>query len=113
MKLAIHIFSIYMIALAFIPCGDTGGGLVQLADYLLETEHLEHSDHTQHSNDCGDDFCSPFCVCTCCASVLDAPTNFPFQIKAILPIPETKPSFVSNLIPAAVYSAVWRPPAIS
>ena len=62
MKLVINIFTIYMLALSLVPCGDGGGGIVEIVNHFLVIEHQHISDHEQHSNGCGDDTCSPFCV---------------------------------------------------
>jgi len=71
------------------------------------------TDHDQHSNNCGDDNCSPFCICSCCSSGIDYPVKLPLQIKTPPPIVEANPSFVPNNIPFSFNSAVWHPPTLS
>jgi len=75
MKLTIHIFAIYMFALSLIPCGDGGGGIVEIVNHLFGIAHQHQSDHDHHSKGCGDDTCTPFCVCSCCSITTCIPTN--------------------------------------
>ena len=113
MKIATNIFTIYMLALSLVPCGDGGGGIVEIANLLFGEEHQHISGHEQHSNDCGDDLCSPFCICSCCSSVLDAPIKLPFQIKSPPPIPGRTPLFVPNITYSSFPSTIWQPPKFS
>jgi len=50
-KLAIHIFTIYILALSLAPCGDGGNGIVEITKQFFGVEHQHISDHDQHSND--------------------------------------------------------------
>ena len=102
-----------MLALSLVPCGDGGGGIVEIAKHFFEIEHSEFSDHTQHSNDCGDDNCSPFCICSCCSSGMDYPVKQFFQIKRPALIGDTTPSFIPNSIPFSFNSSIWQPPKFS
>lgn len=113
MKIAIHIFIIYMLALSLVPCGDGGGGILEIANHLFGTEHQHLSDHEQHSNDCGDDTCTPFCICSCCSSALDIPTELPVRIKIPTPFPNTIPSCFQNEISFSFDQSIWQPPKFS
>lgn len=113
MKITIHIFIIYMLALSLVPCGDGGGGIVEITNLLFGEEYQDISDHEQHSNDCGDDPCSPFCICSCCSPALDIPTKLPFHIKFLPPIPVKASSFLSNIIHSSFHSSIWQPPKFS
>jgi len=107
------IFTFYMLALSLIPCGDGGGGIVELANHFLEIEHQHISDHKQHSNDCGDDTCSPFCVCTCCSIVIDSLDENQFFVTAPLPLPEELPSCFRNEVSFDFNNFIWHPPTFS
>ena len=113
MKMAIHIFTIYMLALARVPCGDSGSGIMEIVNHFFGFEHQDYSDHEQHSNTCDDDLCSPFCICSCCASTVDYPVKLPFLIKSLPSIPEAIPSFVPNIIFSSFYTSIWQPPRFS
>ena len=114
MKLTIHIFTIYMLALSLIPCGDGGGGIVEIANHVFDLEHQHISDHDQHSNDCGDDTCTPFCICSCCSISVHIPTNVDFSKTENLPSFSQKlPSIISRFIPSGYNASVWHPPIFS
>ena len=83
MKLAIHILTIYILALSLAPCSDGGGGIVETANHFLGIEHQHVSDHEHHSNGCGDDTCTPFCVCSCCSMALEIPVTPSLKIKTL------------------------------
>lgn len=113
MKLTIRIFTIYMFVLSLIPCGDGGGGFVELVNHYFGVEHQHISDHKQHSNSCGDDTCSPFCICSCCSTTISAPEKLPFQVTSPPPIPSRTPSFFSNINPSSFFASIWQPPRFS
>jgi len=102
-----------MLTLSLVPCGDGGGGIVEIVNHLFGVEHQHVSDHEQHSNDCGDDSCTPFCICNCCSTALDVPTKLPFLVKQLTPIPVNLPSSYSNLIPSSFHHSIWQPPKFS
>jgi len=113
MKVLVKIFAIYMIALSLVPCGDGGGGVVEIANHFLGVEHQHISDHEQHSNGCGDDTCTPFCICSCCSSAVDTPTKLPFRIKTPTPSPNITPSCIRNEVSFAFNNSIWQPPKFS
>lgn len=113
MKLVIHIFTLYMFALALVPCGDGGGGIMELLKHISGDEHGRFSDHDQHSDNCGDDACSPFCVCSCCSTIINATEKLPLQIVALPPIPSSIPSFLPNINPSSFFADIWQPPRLS
>ncbi|MFT5168952.1 MAG: hypothetical protein ACI8P3_004198 [Saprospiraceae bacterium] len=113
MKIISFLFAIYIFALSLVPCGDGGGGILAIINKIIGIEHVHLTDHEQHSNDCGDDACTTFCICSCCSSALDTPTKLPFLVKAPMLIQGTSPSFIPNFISAAVYVPIWQPPRYS
>lgn len=102
-----------MLALSFIPCGDGGGGIVELANHFLEIEHQHISDHDQHSNGCGDDTCSPFCVCSCCSISINIATNTELKDNYIILISRNVLSYNSDFYPSNFSSSIWQPPKFS
>ena len=113
MKLAIHIFTIYMFALSLAPCGDGGNGVVEITKHFFGVKHQHASDHDQHSKGCGDDTCTPFCICSCCSMALDVPTQPPFLVKYLPPTPANQPSLYSDFIPSSFIHSIWHPPIFS
>ncbi len=112
MRLAIHIFNIYILALSFVPCGDSGAGIVKIAKHFFGVEYKDISDHNQHSDGCGDDVCSPFCICECCSTTLDIPTKSLIIVKYLLPIPTKVLTSFSNFISSSFHHSIWQPPKI-
>ena len=102
-----------MLALSLVPCGDGGGGIVELANHFFEIEHQHVSDHNQHSKGCGDDTCSPFCVCACCSISVNAPTNINFTDKYIALFSQNLLSYKSDFYPSNFSSSIWQPPRFS
>lgn len=102
-----------MLALSLIPCGDGGGGIVEIVNHLTGIEHQHISDHEHHSNGCGDDTCTPFCVCSCCSMALDVPIKLSFQVEYLPPTPIKSPTSFSTFIPSSFHLSIWQPPKLS
>ena len=113
MKFAIRIFTIYMFALSLAPCGDGGNGIVEITKHFFGIEHQHISDHDQHSSGCGDDTCTPLCICNCCSIALDIPTELPFLVKHLPPISMHSPNTFSSFIPSSFNHSIWQPPRFS
>lgn len=108
-----HIFAFYMLALALVPCGDGGGGIVELGKHFFDISHQEQADHERHSDNCGDDSCAPFCICSCCSSALSGPVKLPMLVKSPTPIQASVPSFTIQIIPSSFNHSIWQPPKFS
>jgi len=113
MKLVIHIFTFYMLLLSFAPCGDGGKGMVEIAQHFFGVEHQHTPDHDQHSNGCGDDTCTPFCVCACCSMATDVPAKIPLLVEYLPPRSNRLPSSCSDFIPSPFIHSIWHPPIFS
>lgn len=113
MKLTVHIFTIYMLALSLVPCGDGGGGIVEVINHFFEIEQQHISDHEEHSNDCGDDTCSPFCICSCCSASIDTPSDMTYINRHIFRISKQMLSLLSSFYPHNFHFSIWHPPKYS
>lgn len=113
MKIAIHIFLIYMLALSLVPCGDGGGGVLEIAYQIFEVECPQDSGQDQHSNGCEDEPCSPFCICSCCLSALETSVDQSFQVNSPLSTPDWTPLFNSEFVTSPFYASIWQPPKLS
>ena len=81
MKIFIQIFTIYLFSLSLAPCGDGGGGIMVIIDFLSGQEIVI----AQQNNDpCEDAPCSPFCICSSCVSILNSP-----ETQVVLPLLDT------------------------
>ncbi len=101
MKRAFYIiFCFYFILLAVIPCGDEG-----------ECNEVKHEQTSQNSGDHENEICTPFCVCSCCA------THFvvkPFQ-TIHTQIAEINSKYIvhpESEISTAVI-VIWQPPKLA
>ncbi len=109
MKLFSVIFSMYILVLSCLPCGDVDDCKVADNDKVSfsKTSHSEHQEDTET--------CSPFCICACCGT--NIAYNFFFstpisekqttQYSQKLNIVYTNDSFSSNF-----YGNIWQPPKI-
>ncbi|HRG02361.1 MAG TPA: hypothetical protein PKZ75_14680 [Bacteroidia bacterium] len=101
MKKAFYIlFCFYFISLAVMPCGDKD-----------DCNELKHEQTSQNSGDHQDEVCTPFCVCSCCAThfVVKPFQSIQTQIAVINTVytvhPESETS--TAVIP------VWQPPKLA
>ncbi len=113
MKVTTYIFTIYILALSFVPCSDGGGGMVEIVKHFFGVEHHHVSDHEQHSKDCGDDACTPFCVCSCCSIAVDIPPKLFFKVEYLPPILSKLQTSFSDFIPSSFHTSIWQPPRFS
>jgi hypothetical protein len=104
MRLFLHIFSIYILALSVMPCSDAYNNCKS------ETVFTEAHNHKSDRND----NCSPFCTCTCCSTTAN-PKFTPLKFDIAKPIATSKItyhnrdfSFVSNYC-----GNIWQPPKIN
>jgi hypothetical protein len=84
------------------PCAD----IVNDMNKKNEKTELANTNH-QHDDE---DNCSPFCACSCCASV-----SINHFITAIIPLPPNSVTPVSSFLPlniAKVVLPVWQPPQL-
>lgn len=106
MKYFLVIFSVYFLALSLMPCTDALG---------MNTPNTSKTEITQtHNNDTDhNDFCSPFCICSCC----NTPVNITFDLLSIKvnnPIASNLKISVFNFSLASnYYGSIWQPPKIS
>lgn len=105
MRVIALLFDIYFMALAVVPCSDA----MHLSEEKIS--HIDMSDHHEHE----DDFCSPFCLCNCCGSVMScfevnltkyiqAPAEEYFVVQKIFAKEE---SFKSDY-----HGSIWQPPKV-
>ncbi|MDX2190448.1 MAG: DUF6660 family protein [Bacteroidota bacterium] len=103
MRLISIILSIIVGALSVLPCSDNEN--CNQEKLGLATDHSNH----QHE----EDFCTPFCVCSCCGSIgftISVPF-FDIQITRY-EISKTTIPYYSDLSSSYFYS-FWQPPKLS
>ncbi len=91
------------------PCSDAHNECKKSntsANYSEETKHNHKNDHN--------DFCSPFCTCSCCNTVVALNFSTFYLKKSKLVVPNSEKiaikefSFISNF-----YGNIWQPPKIN
>ncbi|WP_141384455.1 DUF6660 family protein [Flavobacterium flevense] len=101
------ILSIYLIALASMPCADME---VNSAVHSLNVHQAEHDNH---SHDKSKDLCSPFCICNCCgAQVLSYFPAISYDFPVISTVIKSKEPYYKSVFYSNFYGSIWQPPQI-
>lgn len=105
------ILSLYLMALAVLPCSDESGWCLFDIEAAVGVELHETDDH-DHQTDCSD-HCSPFCICNCCQITVRTPVKTAFSISPpssiIADQPQLKPWFKVLILP----NDIWQPPKLT
>jgi hypothetical protein len=102
MKFISILLTLYTLSLSVMPCAD---------GYTCSDEAQESSlaRSTEHDAD-EEDFCSPFCVCACCAQSVWTP-HLVYETKVATNEQQTfiyeLPNFSSQI------QSIWQPPKLS
>ena len=92
--------------MAVVPCSDVGDK-PNNGDGHIEVSHTEHDQN--HSEHC--DFCSPFCTCACCGSLVIVPSCE--HIDEMKVLASATYSFPYQLDYSLDYTVgVWHPPSL-
>lgn len=111
MKFTSTILSIYLLALAVLPCADAAGWCVFDLEETLGVELHETGDHN-HENECSD-HCSPLCTCSCCQMTVRTPVKANLEIITPILIFSDPSSLESLLKDLTSLSEIWQPPRFS
>lgn len=105
MKFFTITFSIYILVLALVPCGDVHDcNEVEFTHISAEADHDNHKHET--------DTCTPFCFCTCCGtSVINMYDPVAFT-DIVLGYSKDFPVYMQTFL-SVVYFHIWQPPKIS
>lgn len=97
------IFSIYILVLSCVPCGDGAENIVKSAAKISTTDNHNHADA---------DLCTPFCSCTCCpASAFYHPLAL-FEIPKII-FQSMKFNVVNSSCLSNDFHSIWQPPKLA
>ncbi|RYE27541.1 MAG: hypothetical protein EOP45_00835 [Sphingobacteriaceae bacterium] len=105
MKFFAIFFSLYMTVLALMPCQDKEDIAREFtAHYTIQKGH-------SGTDKCGQETCSPFCICACCSTVRALQQH---AITQHLEKPVFK-VYAALLTPALqqVSISIWQPPQLS
>jgi hypothetical protein len=108
MKCSLIILAFYVAVLSCFPCQDAPA---RLAHDSSPQAGLVHDD-AGHKDQPGD-FCSPFCICSCCASVSMPPMVFGFVPPSSLPDnPEKSFQYKASFNQTNAH-LIWQPPRLA
>jgi hypothetical protein len=102
-----QLFCAYILLLSVLPCADGFGQSRSDSQQVIIS--ADNHQHPQHHT--GSDFCSPFCACSCCGTVLDTTPQFQFtylqiQVSSIDCFGALNLTIDSPTLPS------WQPPLI-
>lgn len=108
MKIFWLLFSILILTLSVLPCGDT----VECND-KTKTEITEKDNHKNHNH--SSELCPPFCNCACCGVQL---ANFETQLISfkennLFEFQKENISFYESIYFQKIADKIWQPPKIS
>ncbi|HTI08820.1 MAG TPA: DUF6660 family protein [Puia sp.] len=105
MRFSAFLLSLLVLTQTCVPCRDH----TALTAFGPKAQQWQDASHTKGQADCDD--CSPFCSCSCCASVSLA-VHIP-QVGTQVPEPVARHySFYHSSPYSTDRSAVWQPPRI-
>ena len=102
MKVFTIIFSIYILVLSSIPCGDSIGNIVKTTQIISATDNHNHST----------DLCTPFCSCTCCSTSAFYHTLSSFVMPKEL-FQSMKFNMVNSSCLSSNFHSIWQPPKLA
>jgi hypothetical protein len=105
MKLFTLIFSFYMLGLSFMPCSD-----VDECNNNIETIASIDVGYEKHSHD--KEGCTPFCVCSCCATSVFFTPLVQFKIEK-KPFHNTVYPLYKISYSSCISFSIWQPPKLS
>ncbi|MRG45755.1 hypothetical protein GFS24_11560 [Chitinophaga sp. SYP-B3965] len=99
MRMLTYILTILVLTLSCLPCADA-----DVAHNDMESMSMTHPAQDQHP-----DACSPFCICTCCASY-----SFIYYTATNLTVPVSSPnySFFDVHTLHEISLPIWQPPQL-
>ena len=101
------ILSIYVFTLSVVSCADSMESHSELSKLEVSVDIEKHN----HSENCND-FCSPFCTCACCGTVVTLTDETVLKKTSVGP--EPKYSFHYSFDYSFNHKiGVWRPPNLA
>jgi hypothetical protein len=98
--------AVIVLALSCIPCMDGAYAMTNNAA-TIENSTSKNRQEQQHK---GNDACSPFCTCNCCAGFAFSP--FSIKVQSIVHVAAKKYSSYLSSSAIAISLPVWQPPQL-
>ncbi|WP_460474266.1 DUF6660 family protein [Emticicia fontis] len=110
MKILQFILSMYILTLSFLPCGDVEdcNEVGNVPVIFSQSSHSEHQDDAE--------FCSPFCICTCCGTNISYNFHIPFLASEDQPYVFTqnlRVAYKNDSSLSNFFGNIWQPPKLS
>lgn len=104
MKFMAFILSITIMALSLMPCKDINAGTAQQSFTISQSNGAHQCGH--------DDHCSPFCLCSCCATTTASEVvRSTVRLKAPVVIRIKKEYNIRNIpFSSSFLDNIWQPP---
>ena len=102
MKIFTFMMAFIIFFAGFVPCAD--GAVVN------ENHSAQIATNHQPSAPLDADFCSPFCICSCCGSFVFTPTLYP--IVEIKPCYNNKKEAFLRADISSISLPIWQPPQL-
>ena len=94
-----------VLALSFFPCSDGFSSVNSTAKESVITKNAESTEQHTHQ-----DACTPFCTCSCCASVVTGRVSV-FETPFNLPLSKKQTGYFPSSI-CDISLPVWQPPQL-
>ncbi|WP_157956053.1 DUF6660 family protein [Flavobacterium kingsejongi] len=94
------VLSAWLLLLTVLPCSDAHAQGIAVS----QTAVVQAGDSHQ-------DFCSPFCVCSCCASPIIMQAFVLFELPQFTTSYELVASFYESII-SDFHGSIWQPPQL-
>ena len=107
MKGLLILLALLITLISCIPCQDD----VEVPSDEVTSVAAVHND--SHQDPHTGDFCSPFCICTCCASVNMPPAIFSFFPVKNPPVADKNAYHYQVSFDQADAALIWQPPRLS
>ncbi|XAZ82157.1 DUF6660 family protein (plasmid) [Fibrella sp. ES10-3-2-2] len=112
MKWLTTILAFYLLTLSLWPCADEA--MPVCSQSAVGAVSVTHSSDVPASHQHDYDQCTPFCICSCCATSIIAVPHFSYALVTVVRhSPITTSGF--NYVPvqwASPLSAIWQPPQL-
>ncbi|MBN9299233.1 MAG: hypothetical protein J0I41_19685 [Filimonas sp.] len=102
MRFSAFILAIIVLVLSCLPCTDSGATALKARTEVSSSKQLPG--HAER------DFCTPFCVCSCCSAVYFT-YSFPVTTPPVVTASNIYISFLSAPLIEIAY-AIWQPPQL-
>lgn len=113
MKYFCYLFSLYFLVLSAMPCTDIHNLNTSVRD---EYASIFTDNHSNCPHEAEPDFCSPFCVCSCCGQLFVAIQlpipEFRFQLRMIRNSKEKNDFLFAQYWQNHDLKSIFRPPQL-